>query len=403
MVPRLAFLAEHYPPTDGGVATSAQRVARALVREGAKVQVLCFDHSRPLTSPDYVVHDVDEGVSIARVGPFFLKQKNIRADELEERIKAIFRRRAFDQMLRIVGASPVDAVLSFYLLNAGFIARFVGSAVNVPVISGVRGNDIGRNMFHVERFGVIRWVIEGSSRVVCVNEYLKSRLLLAFPWAAPSVSVVPNSVALDDPTCSRESSRQRLASITGWDPRDLWATFIGNLREKKGIAQLIAAMAALPAGSPVRLLVVGPEPNPRERLLCGDNWATLQGQGRIHVTGQVSRDEVPLWIKGCDVVLMPSLDDGMANGLLEGMAAGLCPVATTIFADTIAPDSGVLVAPGSPAALTAALESLAADRQRVRLLGDAARQRVMRFGPADEAKAYLSLVAEAVRSPVALA
>src|SRR5574338_1712865 len=97
---KIGFISEHYPPTDGGVATSTQRVARHLHRLGARVHVLCFDHSRPMTDKDYVVEEVDEGVRVSRVGPFFLKQAGASADRIPEKVKATLRRRAFNRMIQ---------------------------------------------------------------------------------------------------------------------------------------------------------------------------------------------------------------------------------------------------------------------------------------------------------------
>jgi hypothetical protein len=68
---KIAFIAEHYPPTEGGVATSAQRVARELVNLGLDVHLICFDSTRALDSEDSVIVEDDQRVKISRVSPFF--------------------------------------------------------------------------------------------------------------------------------------------------------------------------------------------------------------------------------------------------------------------------------------------------------------------------------------------
>ena len=40
----------------------------------------------------------------------------------------------------------------------------------------------------------------------------------------------------------------------------------------------------------------------------------------MHVTGQLPRPEALAVASEGDIVVMPSLEDGMANGLLEGIA-----------------------------------------------------------------------------------
>jgi glycosyltransferase involved in cell wall biosynthesis len=391
---RIAFLSEHYPPTDGGVATSTQRVARNLQQLGANVHVFCFDNSRPLTSEDYTAEEIDQGVRVTRVGPFFLKQKGVPVDSISEKVRATLRRRAFAQIARILEAEGgADILLSFYLINAGFLGTYVARAIGVPHIAGVRGNDIGRNIFHTERFAVTQWIVRGADRIVCVNQFLRGKLLLAFPEVAENALVIPNSVTLPpDDAFDRMEARQRVLAHTGWDASSVLAAFIGTLREKKGVHALLLAMDRLPQGSPLRLLVVGPPLGSLERHICGDLWDRLIAEGRAWHTGRISLGEVAGWVAGSDVVTMPSLDDGMANGLLEGMALGLCPVATEVFSDVVTDgENGVVVPSANPQALAAALHRLSADPAMTARLGKAARASLARYTPADEAGAYLSL------------
>jgi len=390
---KIGFIAEHYPPTSGGVATSTQRVARQLVQLGIQVHVLCFDHSRSLRSPDYVIEEVDHGVRVSRIGPFFLKQNEIKLDELDERIKAAFRRRAFEQMARQLNREPVDAILSFYLLNAGFLAQYVAREIGVPLVAGVRGNDIGRNIFHVGRFAAIQWVVQGARRIVCVNEHLRRRVLLAWPEVRERTLVILNSVEPCPAPSDRGLCRQSIARRTGWSEGDLVLAFIGTLREKKGVVTLANALLALPKQSRARLLVVGPDLGPVEQALCGPQWSRLREEGRVHVTGSVQRTEVAEWAAGADVVIMPSLDDGLANGLLEGMMLRLCPLATRVFADAIEDGKeGWLVPAGDPEALVEAISTLEEDRERIVTLGRAARERALAWRPRDEAERYRAVL-----------
>lgn len=128
---RITLLAEGYPPMSGGVATSARRLAVELVRQGHEVTVLTFDNTHDITVPDLCVTEVDMGARICRIGPFFLKNKSVSAKVgmLTEKHKAMLRRRAFNQMLRILGNDRPDILLSFYLFNAGFMAQLLANAL----------------------------------------------------------------------------------------------------------------------------------------------------------------------------------------------------------------------------------------------------------------------------------
>jgi glycosyltransferase involved in cell wall biosynthesis len=391
---RIAIVAEHYPPTSGGVATSSQRVARELVKLGADVQLFCFDNSKPVTSDDYVIEELDQGVRIARIGPFFLKRSDLGDSSLPEKVKSMFRRRALSQMARIAEQEKSQVVLSFYLLQAGFLAQFLARQLGLPCIAGVRGNDIGLNIFHVERFGVIQWVVNSADWIVCVNEHLRRQLLLAFPEVGSKSSVIENGVHVSDAAPSKSQARSNLLRAAGWGDQDLVVAFIGTLREKKGIVTLLKAVEHQPPHSVVRLLVIGPEIGNVETRLCGDLWALLKREGRLHVTGWVNRTEVASWAAGADVVVMPSLDDGMANGLLEGMALGLCPVVSDIFREVVQHgQSGMVVKGGDILALSRSFSLLAGDRRSVESMGARAYRDVKaQRDPRNEALAYLDLL-----------
>jgi len=392
---KVGFVSEHYPPTEGGVATSTQRVARELIKLGLKVHVICFDHSRPIESKDYVVNENDDGVVLHKIGPFFLKQSSLSVDNIPEKVKAAFRRRAFEQIIRIFRNEQVELILSFYLLNAGYVAQFAARELGIPHIAGVRGNDIGRNIFNVERFAVIQWIAHNSNKLVCVNNHLRQRLLLAFPDAEGRTSVIPNSTVISvshKSTIDNVSNRQKVKLATGWTDECLRIVFIGTLREKKGVVTLLESISLLSRRITVYLLVVGPEIGSIEKKLCGNLWVQLKDQGILFVTGIVPRSEVAGWALGCDVVVMPSLDDGMANGLLEGMNLGLCPVVSEVFTDVISNERNGLVVPiGDTEALAEALYSLSVDRSKLVELSQQAEVSVKKWTPQKEASAYNEL------------
>ena len=129
--------------------------------------------------------------------------------------------------------------------------------------------------------------------------------------------------------------------------------------------------------------------------LCGDLWQEVHSWGRLHVTGWVDRSHVRDWAAGGDAVLMPSLDDGMANGLLEGMSFGLCPLVSDIFSDVVQHEQNGLTFPaGDDDALFRAVSRLAVDRTLVHQLGAHADETAAKLTPDNEAEAYLRLFTE---------
>jgi glycosyltransferase involved in cell wall biosynthesis len=388
--PRVLLVSEAFPPDSGGVAISAQRIALNLSRLGHEVQLYTTDHSRPLDAPPYKIASRENNYVVMRVGPFFTKHPE--ASTLSEKHRAILRRNAFDSLLASAATFQPDVILSLYLLNAGYLAQLLGNALSKPVIAGVRGNDVGLNVFHVDRFAVIRWVLASATKIVCVNEHLRTRACLIDPDLAGKMLVIQNGVEI-----GRNAELPVAQQISSWRRnRNLVVAFVGTLREKKGIQPLLEALDD-PLAQNICLLIIGPELDALGEKLAGHHVKRLTERGSIYFTGQIPHDEVGSWLIGCDAAVMPSLDDGTANGLLESMAAGLPVVCTTIFQDVTGTEAVLLVNPGDSSDLRKALLRLADDSKLRHTLGDRAKELMRETrNPEAEALAYSNLFARVI-------
>jgi glycosyltransferase involved in cell wall biosynthesis len=117
----------------------------------------------------------------------------------------------------------------------------------------------------------------------------------------------------------------------------------------------------------------------------------------VVLVGTVPDDELRAWYHAADALAFPSLKEGWGLAILEAMAAGLPVVATDIpvFREYLMPGrDALLVPPGDPAALAAAMTELVADDARGRRLADAGRLVAARFTWDDAARRHLRLYAE---------
>lgn len=358
------------------------------------VTVFTFDSSRQVTDPEYELESREGDVEIVKFGPFFLKRPSEEIRGLSEKHRAIMRRRVFDAMEARAQKQSIAGILSFYVVNAGWLATYLSRSLNVPHILGVRGNDIGRNIFASNRLAPVTLAVENASAIACVNEHLRRRLLLAFPKVAAKSRVILNATNILQTGQSRENTRENIAHQTGWSVSSPWAVFIGTPREKKGLRNLLDAMLSLPDDHELKLLCIGPEPGALDMRVCGAQWKRLKECGRLFCTGQLLRSDALQIAAGGDIVVMPSVEDGLANGLLEGMALGLCPVASDIFADVLKDgENGLIFQRGNTPALANALHRAASDSQLRNDLGAAAQQlAIARHSPCREAEDYLQVL-----------
>ncbi len=150
---------------------------------------------------------------------------------------------------------------------------------------------------------------------------------------------------------------------------------VGRLVPIKDHQTLLKAAALLSgSGIDLRVLLVGSGPE-RERL---QSRATGTLEGRVCFAGDSKR--VPELLNAMDVFVLPSLNEGMSNTLLEAMACGLPVLATNVGGNPEIVEnnlSGCLFTPGDAKWLADKLKLLARDPALIHQLGTAARNRAI--------------------------
>ncbi len=157
--------------------------------------------------------------------------------------------------------------------------------------------------------------------------------------------------------------RNGVPRLSGWRARAQGAPFrllfLGNLFERKGIADLLVALAhpGIPACT---LLVAGGGDVGRYSARA----EALGLGGRVRFAGWVDQAGAAACLAEADALVLPSYDEGLPLVILEALSLGV-PVVTTpvgaipeVLADG---DTALLVPPGDVAALAAALRRLAGD------------------------------------------
>jgi glycosyltransferase involved in cell wall biosynthesis len=211
-----------------------------------------------------------------------------------------------------------------------------------------------------------RWI---DAMIVNSTEIRDAWLGSAPEYPPDAIHVVMNGLHTRDRL--RPELRSRLRAELGIGPGTLLIGGAGHLAPRKGFDLLLRAFAAadLPAA---RVAIAG----------GGEYLAQLQAlavelrvDDRVHFLGH--RDDGPDVIAGCDVFVLGSRNEGMANVMLEAMAAGVPVVATDVSGvrralgrEPGAPPAGWIVPPDDPTAMGAAIRevagALAAHPERVR-------------------------------------
>lgn len=211
-----------------------------------------------------------------------------------------------------------------------------------------------------------RLLTNWMDRIIAVSSQIREALIGDLGWPAEKIEVVHNAVALPDELPEQPDLRQ---ALTGGDDVVL-ALVPARLVQQKGQQYVLEAAARLGG---VRFVLAGDGP---DRTMLEQLAAERELGDRVRFLGH--RDDVPALMAAADLVVVPSLYEGWPLAVLEAMAAGKAVVATRVgdVAEMIGDgEDGLLLEPADPAALAEAVGGLAADPERRRRLGAAARRR----------------------------
>jgi glycosyltransferase involved in cell wall biosynthesis len=204
-------------------------------------------------------------------------------------------------------------------------------------------------------------------------------------WAERRATLVTgNSEAVLDEAVVRGVARDRLRLVRNGHPPvaplpapegpSVALGYVANYRPEKGHARLLAALELVRAQTPWRADLVGGGPL-REQVAAE---AGERGLGdRVGVGGPIA-DVRGFWAAH-DVALLLSDNEGSPNALIEAALAGR-PLVGTDGGGTreiVSVEGGMLVPPGDPARIAAAIERLIDDRELRLRLGEGARRHAL--------------------------
>jgi glycosyltransferase involved in cell wall biosynthesis len=248
----------------------------------------------------------------------------------------------------------VDVVLGSWAYPDGAAAVALAALLAVPAVVKLHGSDINVVARLRGPRRQLRWALPRARRVVAVSRALADEVV-ALGVARDRVAVVTNGI---DPELFHPRDRAASRAAMGLAPDGKLLLYVGRLERAKGVIDLLDAFARLaPRRSDLRLALVG---DGSARAECEERAARLGDQ--VKVLGARPLAEVPLWLGACDLLTLPSWNEGTPNVLLEALACGRPVVATRVggIPDVVsAPPLGELVPARDPAALAAALERVA--------------------------------------------
>ena len=221
------------------------------------------------------------------------------------------------------------------------------------------------------------------------KHHLAYRLLAAMPDAVLAVSeqVRQHAIAVDGIAPERVETIHNGLDLTRWSdgrtaPRPQGEppviTTVGNLRHVKGHDLLLDAAAIVRRSIPeVQVTIGGQVLEPVYFEALQHQVQRLGLEKHVRFVGEVR--DLPRYLAGADLFVLPSRSEGFSNAIIEAMAASLPVVATNVGGNAEAVRSGVtgtIVPTENAPALAEAILRILSSPVQARAMGEAGRASV---------------------------
>ena len=377
------MLTREYPPhIYGGAGVVVDQLTQALSKR-MSVEVRCFGERAPsndaITVRGYTPWD---RLKAGKDGPLF-------APALETLSIGL-----------AMARDPVDAdVAHAHTWYADMAGLWIRTVHRIPLVVTLHSMEPLRP-WKADQLGsgylLSSWIekttVEGADRVIAVSAKMRDDILSYFNADPAKVVVIHNGI--DPDRFVRTEARDHLERLGVKQP---YVLFVGRITDQKGIFHLLEAARSLPPGVQVVLCASAPDtPEIEERLKKAvpehPNVKWIYEMVPVQVVAQLYSHAA---VFACPSVYEPF---GLIN--LEAMACETAVVASGVggILEVVEDGkTGILVSPGRPDELAAALTQLLNDPARARAMGRAGRKRVEdKFSWASVAARTQEVYAEAI-------
>jgi glycosyltransferase involved in cell wall biosynthesis len=403
---RIALISEHASPlaTIGSVDAGGQNiyvanVARCLARAGHQVDVMTRRDSPDL--PASV--DVRPGMRVLHIpaGPATFVPK----EQLLPHMPA-FTEAASELVRNSVGYDVVHA--NFFM--SGMVGLRLRERFGIPMVMTFHALGLVRrehqreaDAFPAARIDIERRIVRHADRVIAEcpqDEDDLMRLYRAKPWR---VSTVPCGVDLEEFSPGSKAAARRELGVAD---DEFVVLQLGRMVPRKGIDNVVRAVARLPRERRVRLLVVGGEaavPDEQRTPEIGRLRTLARECGiadRVTFTGHRQRAQLRACYRAADVFVTTPWYEPFGITPLEAMACATPVVGSAVggIRHTVVDGvTGYLVPPRDPEALAERLAFLQANPVLAQALGRAGVRRVRSLFTWERVADELARVYESVR------
>ena len=208
-----------------------------------------------------------------------------------------------------------------------------------PLVVMLHGEDITRFSKVVFLKFFSKLALRNSDAIICKSHSLKKEVL-NMGIANKDIHVIPSGYAVSrfKPESTIKCRKKLELPI---DKKII--LFVGYLAKRKGVEYLIKALKLVTENNRNIVCYIVGDGRLKSELKALSGKLGLNEH--VFFAGMKKPEEVPLWMNACDILVLPSLSEGLPNVLSEALACGKPVVATKVAGnpEIVNKDVGYLV------------------------------------------------------------
>ena len=373
---RILVLTHEYPPVGGGGGRVAQDLSQGFVQAGHQVHVITAQCG------DLIAEDEDRGVNVRRI-------KSLRKEPYQASFFAMlaFVITASIETLKSIHNWKPDVLHVHFAVPAGPIAWVANRLTKIPYILTIHLGDVpGGTPQKTDRwfkfiFPFTPPIWKKAAKVVAVSNYTKE---LALKRYDVPIEIIHNGIHVDP--------QQLVVQLQ--DPIEI--VFAGRMIDQKDPVQVVRILAQCKQYQwHCTMFGDGPLKDLVEKEIKKEDL-----ESRFNLPGWQSPEMVQNHLLQSDILLMPSLSEGMPVIGVHALAAGLCLIVSKVggFVEIVDNgENGYLLQAGGGEIWTKTILDLLQDTEKILRMKQKSLEKALQFDLNVIVNSYLSLFQDVIQ------